>query len=138
MYQLKTTETSVPVREFLDAVADEAKRRDSWKLVEMMARATGAEPRMWGPSIVGFGRYHYRYDSGHEGEMCVLGFSPRKAAFSIYLSCQIDRHARLLARLGKHKTGKGCLYVKRLADIDLEVLEALLAEGVAEARAASG
>lgn len=134
MYQLKTTETSAPVQQFLDAVADEAKRADSWKLVEMMAKVTGAEPKMWGPSIVGFGSYHYRYESGHEGDMCVLGFSPRKAAFSLYLSCQIDRHAELLAKLGKHKTGKGCLYVKRLADVDLKILETLLAEGVAEAR----
>ncbi len=134
MYQLKTTETSAPVQQFLDAVADEAKRADSWKLVEMMAKVTGAEPKMWGPSIVGFGSYHYRYESGHEGDMCVLGFSPRKAAFSLYLSCQIDRHAALLAKLGKHKTGKGCLYVKRLADVDLKILETLLAEGVAEAR----
>ena len=136
MYKLKTTETSAPVQKFLDAVADETKRADSWKLVEMMAKATGAEPKMWGPSIVGFGSYHYKYESGHEGDMCVLGFSPRKAAFSLYLSCQIDRYAELLAKLGKHTTGKGCLYVKRLADVDLKVLEHLLAEAVVETRKA--
>ena len=134
MYKLKTTETSAPVQQFLDAVADEAKRADSWKLVEMMAKATGAEPKMWGPSIVGFGSYHYKYESGHEGDMCILGFSPRKAAFSLYLSCQLDRHAALLAQLGKHTAGKGCLYVKRLADVDWKVLERLLAEAVAETR----
>lgn len=132
MYKLKTTATSAPVRKFLDAVADETKRADSWQLVEMMAEATGAEPKMWGPSIVGFGSYHYKYESGHEGDMCVVGFSPRKAAISLYLSCQLNRHAKLLARLGKHKTGKGCLYVKRLADVDLNVLETLLAEAIAE------
>lgn len=134
MYKLKTTETSAPVQQFLDAVADEAKRADSWKLVEMMAKATGAEPKMWGPSIVGFGSYHYKYESGHEGDMCVLGFSPRKAALSLYLSCRLDRHAALLAKLGRHTAGKGCLYVKRLADVDLKVLERLLAEAVAETR----
>lgn len=137
MYKLKTTATSAPVQKFLEAVADETKRADSWKLVEMMAKATGAEPRMWGPSIVGFGSYHYRYESGHEGDMCVLGFSPRKAAISLYVTNRLERHAKLLARLGKHKAGKGCLYVKRLADVDLKVLEQLLAAGVAEARAAS-
>jgi hypothetical protein len=134
MYKLKTTETSAPVQKFLDAVAEETKRADSWKLVEMMAKATGAEPKMWGPSIVGFGSCHYRYESGHEGDMCVVGFSPRKAAISLYLSCALDRHARLLAKLGKHTAGKGCLYVKRLADVDLKVLETLLAEAIAEAR----
>lgn len=135
MYKLKTTATSAPVRKFIDAVADETKRADSWQLVEMMAEATGAEPKMWGPSIVGFGSYHYRYESGHEGDMCVVGFSPRKAAISLYLSCRLDHHAKLLARLGKHKAGKGCLYVKRLADVDLETLRELVAAGVAEAQA---
>jgi hypothetical protein len=133
MYKPKTTETRASVQKFLDAVADETKRADSWKLVEMMAAATGAEPKMWGPSIVGFGNHHYKYESGHEGDTCLLGFSPRKAAISIYVSCQLDRHAKLLAKLGKHSAGKGCLYVKRLADIDLKVLEALMAEGLAEA-----
>jgi hypothetical protein len=134
MYELKTTENSASVQQFLDGVADEAKRADSWRLVAMMAAATGTEPKMWGASIVGFGSYHYKYESGHEGDACLLGFSPRKAEFSIYLSCRLDRHAQQLAKLGKHRAGKGCLYVKRLADVDLKVLEALLAAGVAEAR----
>ena len=134
MYKPKTTETSASVQKFLDAVADETQRADSWKLVEMMTKATGAQPKMWGPTIVGFGNFHYQYESGHEGDTCLLGFSPRKAAISLYLTCQLDRHAKLLAKLGKHSAGKGCLYVKRLADIDLKVLEALMAEGLAEAR----
>ena len=115
---------------FLAAVADDAKRRDSARLIELMTRVTGEEPRMWG-TIVGFGRYRYRYDTGHEGETCLTGFSPRKAALSLYLHGAhypdvVEQRDVLLAKLGKHSMGKGCLYVKRLDDVDLKVLENLV------------
>ena len=103
----------------------------------MMTRITGEKPKMWGPSIVGFGSYHYKYASGHEGDACLAGFSPRKAEFSIYLDTPEDSAERsdLLARLGKHRMGKGCLYVKRLEQVDLGVLEQLVRHSVEWARA---
>jgi hypothetical protein len=119
------------VEAFIEAVADDEKRVDSWKLIELMRRLTGHEPAMWGTSIVGFGSYHYRYESGREGEMTRPGFSPRKSALTFYLMPGFDGHAELLARLGKHKIGRSCLYVKRLDDIDRKVLEELLAAAVA-------
>ena len=125
-----TVSTGEDVGAFIAAVESDRKREDSFELVELMSRVTGEEPRMWG-IIVSFGRYHYRYDSGHEGDTCLTGFSPRKAAISLYLHGGhypdvAARRDALLARLGKHTMGKGCLYVKTLADIDMEVLEALV------------
>ena len=125
-----TVMTGGDVDAFLADVIDEKKRRDCATLAELMSRVTGEEARMWG-TIVGFGRYHYRYESGHEGQTCLVGFSPRKAALSLYLHGghypeAIDRRDALLARLGKHTMGKGCLYVKRLEDIDAAVLEDLV------------
>jgi hypothetical protein len=123
----KTKPTDVSVGEFLAKVEDPGKRADSAVLIEMMEKITGEKPKMWGPSIVGFGRYHYKYDSGHEGEACLAAFSPRKAEFSIYLWPEAEEwREKLLARLGKHRMGKGCLYVKRLDAIDLKVLEQLV------------
>ena len=133
-YEPKTKETTASVEKFLDALPPE-RRDDCRTLAAMMREITGAEPKMWGPSIVGFGQYHYAYASGHEGDTCEVGFSPRKGELSLYLSCAIqDEFPRELAKLGKHKTGKGCLYVKRLADIDLTVLRKMLEKSVATSR----
>jgi hypothetical protein len=134
MAELKTRETSASVEAFLAAVEDEARRADCRTVAAIMGEVTGEAPRMWGPSIVGFGRYHYRYASGHEGDACLTGFSPRKKELTLYLMPGLDALAPLLARLGKHKAGKGCLYVKCLADIDLAVLRELVAACVAHLR----
>ena len=129
-YELKTKETEVGVDDFLDAVPDETRRQDGRKLRAMMERISGYPARMWGPTIVGFGRYKYRYDSGHEGEMARVGFSPRARELVLYLLDGSPRQQALLDRLGKHKAGKCCLYVKRLSDVDEAVLEELIGEGL--------
>lgn len=126
MAEIKTKATNVSVKKFIDSVDDEQKRKDSYVLVDMMKKITGEEPKMWGPSIIGFGKYRYKYESGHGGEMCIAGFSPRKAAFSIYLLPGNDRSPELMKKLGMYKMGKACLYVKRLSDVDLKVLEELI------------
>ena len=127
MAKNKTTETGDSVDAYIDAIADETRRDDCRTLVKLMGKATKASPKMWGPSIVGFGKYHYKYASGHEGDMCLTGFSSRKEAISIYLACGAgERLTPVLARLGKHKMGKGCLTVKRLADVDEKVLTELI------------
>ena len=130
----KTLPTGEPVAELLDGIADERKRADAWRLVEIMEAATGEAAALWGGNIVGFGSYHYRYASGHEGDAPLVGFSPRARAFSIYLSCDAETQAERLDRLGKHKMGKGCLYVTRLSDVDEVVLRELIDASVAEAR----
>ena len=122
MAEIKTRATEVAVDDFLDAVAHPVRRADGRALREMMERVTGAPAVMWGPSIVGFGRYHYRYDSGHQGDMCRIGFSPRSANLVLYVGGFAEYEA-LLAGLGKHKRSKACLYLNKLADIDLAVLE---------------
>jgi len=126
MAELKTKATDVDVSAFVKRVNDATKRADSEALIALLRKVTKEEPRLWGPTILGFGSYHYKYESGHEGDMCLLGFSPRKDAISIYFTTGFDLHADLLPRLGKHKLGKACLYVKRLADIDLEILTEML------------
>jgi Domain of unknown function (DU1801) len=126
MPELKTKATQQTVADFLDKIADEQVRDDSAAIIKMMQKATGAPPKMWGPSIIGFGQYHYKYDSGHEGDMCITGFSPRKQNFSLYVMMNAEDNQDLLSKLGKHKTGKACLYVKRLADIDTKILETLI------------
>ncbi|RYE10221.1 MAG: DUF1801 domain-containing protein [Hyphomicrobiales bacterium] len=135
MAETKTKPTEISVTEFLAKVEDPQKRADSHTLIAMMQRLTGEKPLMWGPSIIGFGSYHYKYASGHEGDSCVAGFSPRKAEFSIYISPNdTEQRTELLARLGKHRMGKGCLYVKRLDGLDLKVLEQLVQHSIDEAR----
>jgi len=133
MAENKTKPTTVSVPEFLDA-CDEVRRADAKALASLMQKVTGHEPTMWGPSIVGFGSYHYTYESGHEGDMLVVGFSPRKAANVLYGAIGFEGAEALLAKLGKHTTGKGCLYIKKLADVDVKVLEALLEMAVAATR----
>lgn len=130
MAELKTQPNDDSVVEFLNNVNDETKRRDCFAILELMQRVTGAEPRMWGSSIVGFGQYHYTYASGREGDWFLTGFAPRKQNLTLYIMAGFDRYTELMARLGKHSTGKSCLYVKKLADIDLDVLAELIEESV--------
>ena len=138
MAETKTKPTTVSVTEFLAQVEDPQKRADSSVLVAMMTRVTGKKPKMWGGSIVGFGEYHYKYPSGHEGDAPLAGFSPRKPEFSIYLYGMhedSDDRSALLGKLGKHRMGKGCLYIKRLDEVDLAVLEQLVSNSVKWLRA---
>ncbi len=130
MAELKTKPTQVDVLDFLGQLSDDQRRNDCFVVLELMKAATGADPRMWGASIVGFGRYQYRYESGRTGEWPVIGFSPRKNDLTLYIMPGFDRYESLLARLGKHKTGKSCLYLKRLSDVDLVVLKELIEESV--------
>ncbi|MBX3072145.1 MAG: DUF1801 domain-containing protein [Thermomicrobiales bacterium] len=130
----KTVATDASVAAFLDGVASEQQRADSWTLVSLMEEITGEPATMWGPSIVGFGSYTYRYESGRSGEFLICGFSPRKAAISVYLPTGHERHAALLDRLGKHTTGKSCLYIKKLSDIDMNVMRELVEAGVSSVR----
>jgi hypothetical protein len=136
MAENKTQANAASVEAFLRAVADPKRRADADAVTAMMARLSGEPAAMWGPSIIGFGRYRYRYDSGREGEMCRLGFSPRKAELVLYLLDDTPEQVALLERLGKHRRGKGCLYVKRLADVDLGVLEELVRSRIAHMDAA--
>ena len=128
MAQNKTSWTGQPVDTFLDAVPDPRRRADGKALCAFFERAVGEPPEMFGPSIVGFGRYRYRYDSGHEGEACATGFSPRAKELVLYVNGDSERIKELLQRLGKHREGKSCVYVKSLADIDQAVLAELIAE----------
>lgn len=132
MAENKTKATDASVSAYLDAVTDSVRRADSEVIIEAMRRVTGHEPAMWGPSIIGFGSYHYRYASGHEGDSALTGFSPRGKEISLYVLAGAPEQDALLDHLGKHRAGKACLYVKRLADIDVAVLERLIAAGVAE------
>lgn len=125
-----TRVTVTAVGAFLDAVEPSGKRDEARRLDAIFREVTGFEPKMWGPGIVGYGRYAYRYASGHSGEMCATGFSPRKAEHSIYILPGYQDYGDLLARLGRHRTGKSCLYVKRLSDIDEAVLRKLIRRGL--------
>lgn len=122
----KTTQNDASVEAFLDGIKDEQKRADSDKILEMMQRLSGYEPKMWGSSIIGFGQYHYKYESGREGDMPRIGFSPRAQNISIYFIPGYDELGDELSRLGKHKVGKSCLYIKRLSDVDEDVLEEMI------------
>jgi hypothetical protein len=124
----KTKETDASVESYLAAIQDDARRKDCEALAKLMAKATKHPPKMWGSSIVGFGSYHYKYESGREGDMCLVGFSLRKSAISVYGLKAAPSHEELIPQLGKHKAGKGCLYIKSLSDIDLKVLEKLIAD----------
>ncbi|KAF2517027.1 DUF1801 domain-containing protein [Flavobacterium foetidum] len=132
MAKNKTTETQSSVTEFINAVENETKRNDSFELVKIMQEATGSEPKIWGANIIGFGSYHYTYDSGHEGDAPLLAFSPRKDAISLYLNSTFENKEELLLKFGKHKAGKGCIYIKKLADIDLETFKKMLSESIKE------
>jgi hypothetical protein len=125
MAELKTKKTNASIDVFLKTVKDEEKRADCYKIVEMMEKATKAEPKMWGTAIIGFGDYRYKYATGREGDWFVIGFSPRKANITLYVMSGM-KNTELLKKLGKHKTGGGCLYINKLADIDMKVLEKLI------------
>jgi len=125
MAELKTKPTEITVESFLNSAADPRVRADCDTIISMMERLTGEKPKMWGPSIVGFGKYRYKYESGREGEICITGFSPRKPNITLYVA-GIEGQADLLTKLGKHKASKGCLYIKRLADVDMDILESLV------------
>lgn len=131
MAELKTTPNDGSVRDFLNALDDDRKREDSFRLLEMMSAITDAPPKLWGPSIIGFGTYRYVYESGRDGDWFQVGFSPRKAALTLYIMSGFSRCGELLERLGKYKTGKSCLYIKRLSDVDEAVLEELIRASVA-------
>jgi len=122
MAELKTKPTTASVAKFIDAIADDRRRADCRTVLKIMKSATGAKPVMWGPSIVGFGAYHYKYASGREGDWFQVGFSPRKSDLTLYLMGGLHHHADHLKRLGKYKAGKGCLYLKRISDVDMDVL----------------
>jgi Domain of unknown function (DU1801) len=127
MAELKTKKTEVSVESFLNAVADVKQRADAFQLVELLKDITGEEPEMWGPTIVGFGDYHYVYESGHEGDCCLTGFSPRKGNLVLYFMAGYFESAEaLLKKLGKCKTSKGCMYIKKLEDVDLTVLRKMI------------
>lgn len=128
--ELKTKPSEASVEAFLAGVEPPGRREDANAICAMMAEATGAPPVLWGPSIVGFGRYTYRYESGREGDWMLTGFSPRKANLTLYIMAGFAEHAELLGRLGKHSTGKSCLYVKRLADLDMDVLREIIRRSV--------
>jgi len=131
MPENQTKPNQVSVTGFLAKVKDPAQRADAKALIDLMQRATGEPAKMWGPSIIGFGTYHYVYDTGREGDMPLAGFSPRKGATVLYRLAGAPGSAPLLAKLGKHTTGKGCLYIKKLADVDPKVLEQLVKKSVA-------
>jgi len=132
MSELKTKMTEASVDACLNGVADTQQRADAFTLLEMMKEITGLPPKMWGPSMIGFGTFHYVYASGHEGDTFLTGFSPRKSALTVYLMCGLDaRFATQLKKLGKAKTSKGCLYIKSLADVDLDVLREMLRANLA-------
>jgi hypothetical protein len=123
------------VKDFIEAIPDPKRRADAKALIKLMQSATGEKPKMWGPSIIGFGSHHYTYETGREGDMPLTGFSPRKAASVLYQGLGFPGCEAILARLGKHTTGKGCLYIKSLADVDHKVLEELVVKSVASRRA---
>lgn len=134
MAENKTRVTDVDPRAFLAALTPERKRRDALTIASMMERLSGSPPRMWGPSIVGFGSYHYRYESGRQGDAALLAFSPRTSALTLYILGGLERYRDLLAKLGTFKLGKVCLYIKKLDDVDLEVLEQVVAASLAYGR----
>ena len=130
MAKVKTTPNEKSVSEFLESVENEKKKQDSHKILEMMEDITGEEPVMWGPSIIGFGSYHYKYASGREGDWMKVGFSPRKQNMTLYIMDGFKNYEPLLEKLGKHKTGKSCLYINKIEDVDQEVLKQLVKESV--------
>jgi hypothetical protein len=138
MAENKTRQTDASVTAFLASIADERKRRDSQVILEMMREESREEPRMWGESIIGFGSIHYKYESGREGDMPKIGFSPRKQNLTLYITPGFERYADLLGQLGKHSTAKVCLYIKRLEDVDLSVLRRVVRRSLDDMRADPG
>ncbi|WP_178023877.1 DUF1801 domain-containing protein [uncultured Paenibacillus sp.] len=131
MYELKTKENDNSVIEFIEQVADAKKKEEAYRLLDIFTETTGCPARMWGTSIIGFGSYHYKYASGHEGDAPMVGFSPRKAKISLYLAPDDPDRGALLESFGKHTQGKGCVYIKKVSDIDVDVLRTLIRQSVA-------
>jgi hypothetical protein len=137
MAELKTKVNDSSVADFINSLQDEKKRKDAHALLKVFTKATGEEPKMWGDTIVGFGSYHYKYASGREGDWMLAGFSPRKQNFALYLMIDLQHYEKLLKDLGKHKTGKSCIYIKKMEDIDSNVLTQLIKSSVDELQAGS-
>ena len=135
MAELKTKVTKASVDKFLQGIKDEQKREDCYQILKMMKKATKAEPKMWGTSIIGFGDYHYVYASGREGDWFITGFSPRVQSLTLYMMGGFDQE--LMKKLGKYKTGKGCLYINKLEDVDTKILDKLITTSVKKAKASS-
>jgi hypothetical protein len=134
MAELKTKPTKVSVEKFINAVSDEGRREDCRQVARIMEEITGEKPTMWGPSIVGFGTYHYKYASGREGDWPITAFSPRKQDLTLYIMPGFEEHGDLMKQLGKHRTGKSCLYIKRLSDVHVPTLKKLIRESVKRMR----
>ncbi len=134
MAENKTQKTGASVEDFLASVESKTRREDGFQVLQLMKVVTGMEPEMWGPSIVGFGDYHYRYDSGREGDFFLTGFSPRKQSLSLYIMAGFDAYDELLSKLGKHRKGASCLYINKLADVDMDVLRQLVQQSFEHAR----
>ena len=135
MAELKTKQTDASVKDFLNQIADKERREDCFAVAKIMEEITGEKPKMWGPSIVGFGSYHYKYASGREGDWLVTGFSPRKKDLTLYIMMGFAKHGELMEKLGKHSAAKSCLYIKRLSDIHIPTLKKLIKESVKDLRA---
>lgn len=129
-YEAKTKQESTSVADFLNAIEDAQVKADCKALVKLMKEVSGFEPAMWGGSIVGFGKYHYKYESGHEGDSCLTGFSPRKGNISIYTNMYLEDDSPLMKKLGKFKNGKSCIYIKKIADIDQSILAKIIDKGI--------
>lgn len=135
MAELKTKQTEQSVDDFLNKISDAQRREDCFAVAKLMEEATGSKPKMWGPSIVGFGSFHYKYDSGREGDWLMTGFSPRKQDLTLYLMMGFEKHGDLMKQLGKHRTSKSCLYIKRLSDIHVPTLKKLIKASVKDLKA---
>lgn len=130
MAKLKTKRNDSSVEDFINSVSNEIKRQDSFTVLELMKQVTGEQPKMWGPVIIGFGKYHYKYESGREGDWFLTGFSPRKKSLKLYIMAGFDEYEQLRSKLGKHTIGKNCLYIKKIEDVDVEVLRELVKRSV--------
>ena len=130
MYEVKTKENDNSVIEFIEKVESHKKREDAYKILDIFTETTGYQAKMWGPSIIGFGSYHYKYATGHEGDAPLVGFSPRKAKISLYFAPGDKKRAEMLERFGKHTTGKACVYINKISDIDVEVLKELIIQSI--------
>ncbi|MDN4494597.1 DUF1801 domain-containing protein [Ureibacillus aquaedulcis] len=130
-YEQKTKETDNSVIEFIETVESSKKREDAYKLLEIFEETSGFQAKMWGPSIIGFGSYHYKYESGHEGDAPLVGFSPRKAKISLYFATGDTEREKIMERFGKHTSGKACVYINKLADVDEDVLRELIQQSIA-------
>ena len=135
MAELKTKKTEQSVNDFLNKIADAQRREDCFALAKLMEEATGCEPKMWGPSIVGFDSYHYKYESGREGDWLMTGFSPRKQDLTLYIMLGFEKHGDLMKQLGKHRSAKSCLYIKRLSDVHVPTLKKLIKASVKDLQA---